>query len=74
MKLILSMIVCVVIAAIILLTILYQVFLISWWIPIAPSFLALCSSAFTITRYTYINKIQKSNTILKLVLTKQAQV
>lgn len=60
-------------AAIILLVSSYQAFLISWWIPVVPSLLALCSSAFTISGYTYINKLQEANTILELVLRKQTK-
>lgn len=67
-KVLLSMIIGVSTIIVILLLASYQAFLMNLWISIIPSLLGLCSSAFTVFGYVYINQTQKDNIKLKLML------
>lgn len=51
----------------------YLAFLIGWWIPVVPPFLALALSPFLIANYTYISKLNERGRSLEVAVGERTQ-
>lgn len=60
-------------AAVAVITISYLAFLWGWWIPVAPSFLALTISPLLIANYTYITKLNERQRTLEIKVAERTQ-